>query len=197
MNDKLFTVGKIEDVPHEDPYNHGQPTQTVLVIYPSENQPFVYVEQSMQSHSMSMDEYNNICYSFGFPNFPSRNMIVEWIDDHTDDLNAIVQGHSIEWNGHNMKGRLTDDAYSAIVRINTDIDNSQFYTEDYWEFWNIDDWLGNASDFISASTTDDELERIADDLSTTAEDDNIVLSDDDILRYLTSARDTMRYWEDD
>jgi hypothetical protein len=62
------------------------------------------------SEAVFHDRIVRIC---GVSPYLSRKGIAQLMADIKDKLAAIHEGHSVEWNGNNNVGRLTDDAQAA------------------------------------------------------------------------------------
>lgn len=76
--------------------------------------------------------HNRIVRICGVSPYLSRKGIAQLMADIKDKLAAIHEGHSIEWNGNNKVGRLTDEAYAA----REDLD--YYLSQVDWEKYDLD-----------------------------------------------------------
>ena len=69
----------------------------------------------------------------------------EWLEQHVPLLKRITAGHSVEWNGKNNVGCLTDDAKDAEEDLELAIEdaNSSFHSD--LAAWEAGEWLAAAS----------------------------------------------------
>jgi len=114
-----------------------------------------------------------------------------FVDSLRDDLQAVFDGSTVEWNGSNYVGRLDDDAIDAADRIEAACNDAiaQADPSDVWSPWEAADWFAPTSLKelgLSPASTDDEIEQVADREIETAD---AVLDRDDVVEYLTEQRD--------
>lgn len=105
-------------------------------------------------------------------------------------LSRIAAGYSTYWDGHNTRGRLTDDAREALDALT---DALGALAMDGVSVWEAEEWFVDGVDAdwnLSPDTTDDEIEALAGRLADEAEADGQIVHG--ILDYLTGARDEMR-----
>lgn len=109
----------------------------------------------------------------------------------SDLARRILAGYESNWDGHNMVGRLTDDASRAVDEIAVLINDlyidesngvSGIEAGDYLAEWLPDD--------LSATSTDEEIEEMAAAIAADAADTHYVVFG--LVDYLTEIRDRMR-----
>lgn len=109
--------------------------------------------------------------------------LVDWLrgDDGQTLLSRICDGHSIEWDGNNHVGRLTDDARGALDELERELSHVSALTEPAG-LWDAESWFcGMCSDDIrneygiTADTTDSELADIEAKIIDEAANENVVL----------------------
>lgn len=129
----MFKIEKIESIPIPV-VDTGKLSTTTLWIIPEENTIKItqeYDTNSSYSHSYSHMEYIGREFSVKFPNYPTEKAIREIIDDLKDDINIIIHECIVKWNGYNIVGSLTKDAYTSFTHINDFILNNSFQYDDY------------------------------------------------------------------
>jgi hypothetical protein len=86
-------------------------------------------------------------------------------------LARIHAGHSIDWDGNNMTGRLTEDAIDAEEELTRILDED----EGDIEVWGGYDYLFSNLSFRNVWSSDEDLEEVAENWFAGAEDNNIVI----------------------
>jgi hypothetical protein len=103
--------------------------------------------------------------------------LVKWLQ--LDDVRALLErihtGHSVEWDGSNYVGRLTDDALDASETFEHELE--EFGHDAAVSIWRAGDFISSAhlSDLWPVGKT---LESAADDLVTEALANDVFISDD-------------------
>lgn len=100
------------------------------------------------------------------------------------DVNIILRGAEVDWDGRNWVGKLSDEADLARERI-ADYVESGWEASDCWEPWDAADYfepVGLRDIGLSAHSTEEDIQRVAEHEVGVAE---VVLDEDDVLRYLT------------
>lgn len=70
--------------------------------------------------------------------------VKSFVEDLADDLATVAAGHSVEWDGSNYVGRLTDAAHDASERIADAMDSDLAYM--VRDCWHAADWIAPALD---------------------------------------------------
>jgi len=195
----MYTIGKIETKPERDPYHSdtGGITSTVLKIYEDGE---VIVTQDYNDNATPSDEWHSRTLTFSLEHV-NEDELREYLTDNRL-LERIVTGHSVEWNGNNLVGRLTEDAQDAANDLQDEL--KEFYLSVYY-YWRAEDWLGQVTPAeydVYHDTTDAELEKIAAEIANDADGwfDNgayAILDYCDVLEYITGMRDLLREELDD
>ncbi len=86
-------------------------------------------------------------------------------------LSRICDGHSIDWDGHNMIGSLSEDAKQAFLTLQDDLDHLEASD---WCIWDMEDWL-NLAEF---DVTEHNLDTLTQELTAQAEEEQVILSGD-------------------
>lgn len=122
----------------------------------------------------------------------------DFIADVTPLISRVSAGHSIEWDGNNNRGRLSDDAQAAYEAI-SDAAESYDWDSDF-HIWPAHQWISGdcprsalageldrmRKDFDNALATDSDIKAAADELASLARADNVIFADDpaDALRQM-------------
>lgn len=101
------------------------------------------------------------------------------IEELADALAPLLQrahdGHSVQWDGQNNIGRLTDDAAEASDAIMAMMSRCE-WTRDDVSIWNADEWIGSmAGDGVGVNSTDGEIDAMAEDDARQAREDGVIL----------------------
>lgn len=107
-------------------------------------------------------------------------------------IDRIKAGLSVDWDGSNKKGRLTEDAQNARDELDALVDGRNRYVDDQWSVWDESDWIADiASSAITAHTTDEEIDAFLAEYRATAESDCVVLQGD-ARDWLIEKRDDLK-----
>ena len=99
-----------------------------------------------------------------------------WLSTAIDTIRA---GHSVEWDGSNMVGKLTKKARAASERLSWQLDNDPArYIDDSWSTWMVGDWCEAIKHEITADMTDEALAAWVADIEHDALADNVHLVGD-------------------
>jgi hypothetical protein len=74
-------------------------------------------------------------------------------------LEAIHQGHTVEWDGNNMTGRLTEEASAASDELERELEN----VESDVNVWEVEDWLWSNQTLLDVWPEGKTLESAAQD----------------------------------
>lgn len=141
----------------------------------------------------------------------ARDGVVDgWLDGTDEHLAALLArvhaGHTVEWDGNNHVGRLTDDACEASQDAQDYLTALRDHGDIEAAVYRVSEWMGPSTrhvddaeividgdptcDIITAATTDEELEAIADGIEAAAGCDGIFLADD-VMDWLREERDQL------
>lgn len=170
-----YKLEKIDTTPGVDPYhaNTGGQTKTTLWIDPARRMVGIY--QDFDDNATPSDVWHGLTLECRIDGYPDPDQARELLTDNPD-IDAVIEGHSTEWDGQNMVGRLTDAASLAMERLIadlTDLDPNNV------ELWQPDDWFSTVSDSdlgIHPGMTDAEIEALAEKLEAQAQDENAILA---------------------
>ncbi len=188
MSSKI-TIGKINVIQEKDLYATGQYTRTSIWFSPEDRK--VEVDQVMRTNSTTFALYHGreleklIAPSEHEAEAPDATALREYLegDDAQALLERVCAGHSIEWNGNNMVGKMNKDAQSAWAEVLRDIDD---LPRSEWHTWEVGEWLDNStlSDLeIAQGMTDEEIETAAQNIIAQAKYDKVIF-DGDVAKYL-------------
>jgi hypothetical protein len=183
------TVYMVETRPELDPFKRdtGGETYTAVKVDPSDRT--VYATQEWHDNATPMEEWLDRIVVFLPAIRPDEDELRSLLESDEGQrlLDAICDGHSIEWDGNNMVGVLTDDASAALDELTGLIDA---LPETDWELWSVEDWLQQADLGITAQTTDAELSAMAEEIEREATQDHRILSGD-VAEYLRQERERL------
>ena len=155
-----------------------------------------------QDHSMTFDQYHRRILEWSshmvFAVEADHAMILALAEKLQPLLDRVIDGYTIEWDGNNNVGKLTDDAQVASDEI-TDI-MDRLHPEDWStpvDVWDAREWLGDFHD-ITADTTDNEIKLKAWKFTDAAAADKIHLTynrGETMSDILWSIRDELREQE--
>lgn len=187
-----LTILNIETKPEHDPYVNieGVVSRTFLKLDPRDHT--VWVNQEYQDNSTPSDEWHGLVLTWNVNSHPSENEMRQWINDNLSSLTAICDGYDVHWNGHNHVGHLTDDARNLVETFQWEFDNDAG-PRNYYEYWQMEDWVQPDYETITADSTDEEL-RILAQQAITALDSNQILDRDenDIFKYYLQRRNDLK-----
>lgn len=93
-------------------------------------------------------------------------------------LERIHAGHSIEWDGSNHVGRLSDDARAALDDLHTLVRDAGEDTSMLAEVWTADAWLGTANDLLDVWPAGEPLDAAVKRLEDLAAGAGVVIDGD-------------------
>lgn len=108
---------------------------------------------------------------------------------------AVLDGATVEWDGSNMVGQLTESASLAEEEIERlHIERAEARDYEIIQVWDAADWL-QEDDYeslgITPEMTDDDLEEIAEDIRANASAEGVELIEN-LIEYLQEKRDDCR-----
>ncbi|MBT9151341.1 MAG: hypothetical protein DDT40_01534 [candidate division WS2 bacterium] len=91
---------------------------------------------------------------------------------------VVCEGHSVEWDGNNQRGYLTEDGLEALEALEYELAEDRFSEADHVEVWDVGDWLSTWT-----PTLGETLEEAAETIEQEAEGDGILIVGD-VLEWL-------------
>lgn len=184
----MITITKIQTKPQPDPYHRdtGQATWTALFIDPAERS--AYIRQEYDENATPEDVWNGRRLRCRLKIRPDEDAAREYLAGAVGQalLEKIIAGHSIEWDGSNHVGHLSDGAQNALEQLVEDMSD---LPESQWSLWTVGDYLAGTTDYIIS--TDEQLKEYATNIEGLAEVQHIVLAGD-VLAYITKIRNEQR-----
>lgn len=180
-----ITVKTIVTKPEADPYHRDTRGISHTVLWLDPRDRTCSVSQEYRTNSTSSDVWHNRVLEIAVSDYPTEDVMREWIEEHMADLVAICDGHEVGWDGSNQVGRLTEDARAIREALEFELDNGSL--REYYEYWSVEDWTNSMTGDIAADTTDEDLRRMAQE-AITALDSNQVLDEDEDGVYSYFAR---------
>ena len=112
-------------------------------------------------------------------------------DEFQASARTVIDGHAVEWDGHNHVGRLTDAGESSLEHLQEMLDGLS--ESDLAQVWDVSEWL-DASTYrdltgarewvsvgehrITAATTDEQIAEIAEKLEAESDVEDVELIGD-------------------
>lgn len=136
-------------------------------------------ERHSSENSVSFDEYRRRtlvwtnCLPRGAMVIASPDAIANLVEAIKPLLERVAAGHTVEWDGSNMVGRLSDDALEASEEIDQAIADCDWVSDIHVE--GAGDWLVDYD--LPDGISEEDLPDIADQLEAEARADGIELVD--------------------
>lgn len=182
---QTITITSINTKPEIDPYHLDTQgiTRTCIELDPQART--VEVFQIEDSNSAPMNVWHNHYYRWYVSEYPSESDMRQWIEDNINLFGRIADGHSIEWNGNNHVGILTEDAQDAYESLT--VHDGLGYASHY-EAWRLDEWF-DATEHEVIGMSDDQIREFA--AASMLVDENIALlfDEDEAVEHLIWYRD--------
>lgn len=196
-------IGTIDTTPEHDPYHQGQcePTHTVMHIAPAND--CVSVGQEMDQGAVDADIWNGRIITLRLDSngtdgleTPDAGDLRAYLKSEPGQalLRRIVDGYSIEWDGHNHVGSADDDSAAALEELECEIQSE--VPVNVYSLYNADDYVSQilddlVIDKLGRLVADRVLESRARKVEAEAEEGNVILAGD-VLDALLAHRDEMR-----
>ena len=192
MNEKIKLTG-INTIQHDDPYqkNVGGKSFTALRLDPEKRT--VEVFQDYNDGNTPADVWHNRVLYTRLEDLDASSLEQYITEDPENLMQTICDNHSVEWDGNNMIGRMTETGHDAWERLVAQINA---LPESDLVYMSVEEWYSDTSE-ITADTTDEEIDEYAQ-LAIDNLGERDVLDGDkgDIIAYLTKIRDELRDNED-
>jgi hypothetical protein len=144
-------------------------------------------------NAIPMSEWHNrdLVYTIASASNGSCAVDVKRLREDLDDggplavlIDRIIAGHSVEWNGNNYAGRLTDDAYDAATELDETFGNKPYVSD--IAVWDAANWIwgDNSAAFalealeLTIDATDADIARAAQSLRDDATTNDAILTGD-------------------
>lgn len=183
----MIAVMSVDTIPVRDMMQNigGVPTWTMFELDPQARRCWVTQEMSDNSTSVALWHGRNL--SCKIAGHPAELEITNYLNGEGQALmQTVCNGHSVEWDGSNHVGHMTDDALAAWDELQADLEN----ITDYYSLIDLHEWMSGDVE-ITGEETDGELQSLAEDIIGEAAEDGVIL-DGDVLEYLTELRDELR-----
>lgn len=109
----------------------------------SEGGVLVYADPTIGS-GMSFDVWHGRSLCWPIPWNLSVTGIDWMLDKYAETLQKIHDGHTVEWDGSNHVGRLTDEAKELSDDLDFELDGRAIFDESHFDqIWDAVDWFGN------------------------------------------------------
>jgi hypothetical protein len=175
MKPKLLSC---DTVPELDPYHRDTCGESYTVFFIDRENGDYGLRQDYDDNFTLENEWNGRCQTAILDIRPDEGDAGTYLS--SNDCIALVKkvltGFTIEWDGHNHVGYLTDDAQQAYDEIVSDINN---LTESPWQVVNTEYWLNDLMvDDISAEMSEDDVKQLAKNYEDLADVECVILCGD-------------------
>ena len=176
----------IDTKPTVDPYHADTNTPTTTELWIDPRDCTVWVEQGRDTGATPANVWHGRTFVIRVYGYPVEDEIREWLEDHEEEITAICQGHTVEWNGQNMVGVLTDEARIILERLESELDQDIWQRE--YEWWLAEDWVLDDERVENlCGKSDEEIKEIAEEILAEIPEYTVIL--DDLESYLIGLRD--------
>ena len=184
MSAKSVTVIEVTEPPYCQ-YNGQYEAQDVYIEIDPDGKTVSMDYDPEIGGGVPEDVYHKIIMRYYLPRdtVPTVSSANDILSNLLPLAERVVAGHSIEWNGINHVGVLDDDAQMASECIRDTIDNYSWHIQDVWGI----EQCSTAATWISAETTDEEIDEIVRDWENLAKEEGAIL-DYDFENWLHSIR---------
>lgn len=188
MSEKIEIL-EIDVIQERDLYATGQYTRTSLWLDPQKRK--LRVQQVMRTNSTTFALWHGreleelLTPPEHEAEAPDADALKEYLesDEAQTLLDQVCSGHSVDWDGNNMVGSLTEDALGAWETLLREIDD---LPRSEWHTWEVEEWLrcSSLSDLqLSITATDEEIEAAAAQIEADAKADKVKILGD-VTEYL-------------
>lgn len=184
-----ITVGSVDTVQTTDPYRRdtGGLTTSAIWFDPATRTVKIVQDEPGASGTPSDIWHNIVLYQViedpMAQGQPDADSLREYLEGEEGQrlLGIVADGHSVEWDGHNHVGKMSEAADEAWEELMTDmslIERSQI------ESWSVDDWFsGQVAEVLeqynlTSASTDEEIAAAEAAIEAQAKAENVYLVDD-------------------
>lgn len=164
------TISEIDVIPTLDPWNANTNTSTATALLIDPETRTLRVYQADGDNAVSESVWHGRSLTARVKN-STEQAVRQYLTDNPL-VERVISGHSVDWDGRNMVGSLTDDAAAAWDELIQGFED----LPDGWSYWPIDDYLAQAQ--IPADLTDDQIADLAAKIEAEAAADLIVIGGD-------------------
>jgi hypothetical protein len=178
-------ISKVDTLPEIDPYHSDTQGFTLTCINIDPQCRECDISQEYDNNSTSEPVWNGRIIQEQLHGFLDGGQIETFLksDEGQKLLDKICDEHSVDWNGNNFVGHMTDESEKELENLVNELES---YGHE-GEAWTCDEWFGNNSDNelrINKNTSDEEIKSLA----KKYEDEADVYLVDDIETYLINRR---------
>jgi len=118
----MTDIGNINCKPEVDPYHRdtGQLTRSCIRLEPG---IMIDVYQAYDDHATHSDTWHGITLEYVTPVILDEARVRMYLEQASDLLQQIADGHTVSWDGSNHVGGLTPDARDAWWQLCDDIED--------------------------------------------------------------------------
>lgn len=186
------TVLRVETKPVLDPYHRDTWGASTTVVKVRPDMRLCYACQEYDDHATPQEEYTRRRLVVYAPVRPDEDALREFLLSLRGQelLDAICDGHTVEWDGDNMVGVLSPAAEEALLWLEEALGD---LPESPWTLMSCADYVQDAEGNLGITPyMDDEgLRDLNYELQAYAQEDHIVLADD-LLTHLEDLRAHLR-----
>lgn len=167
----MYTIKAFDNQPEHDPYTGGE-TYTELWINPDTRQ--IAVTQQYHDNATPIKEWHGVEITLSVPGI-EEDELRKFLTDN-EDIEAIIKGHTVVWDGNNHVGRLTYKAQQAIEKLQYELDWLGDVCPSEWSVVDVEDWLQDYDypfDFTALNETG--LRKLADEITEDAKLENALI----------------------
>ncbi len=150
------------DLIEEDPFNnHYQADIYLSVDWENEE---VGVETYYRDNSTPGDVWHGLRRLIKLPNNVDPRYLKDDVDELLPRIESICEGYESYYDGHNNKGRLSDEATQELYSLEYDIERNPykfFHLLEEGGLWDANEWFVDRIDELTAKTTDEEIKDLA------------------------------------
>lgn len=150
------------DLIEEDPFNnHYQADIYLSVDWENEE---VGVETYYRDNSTPGDVWHGLRRLIKLPNNVDPRYLKDDVDELLARIESIREGYESYYDGHNNRGRLSDEATQELHSLEYEIEQipyKHFHLFEDGGLWDADEWFVDRVNEITAETTDEEIKDLA------------------------------------
>jgi hypothetical protein len=182
------------DLIEEDPFNNNYQSQIRLSI-DWENEE-IGVGTYYNDNCSPMDVWHGLRRLILLPNNVDPRYLKEDVDELLPRIEKICAGYESYWDGHNWKGKFSDDAKQELYSLEYDIEQNpynHFHLLEEGGLWDADEWFVDRIEELTSKTTDDEIKDLAGSYEIDARNDGVIIRGglDAIIRRFKNQRDDL------